>query len=124
MADPSARFPAMVVPVLLVQVGRGDEGFHRAGIDSGPRPRRTACHEETEPSSGMILGMTTRTTPKSVVGVEFQMSPEQREALKAEAFENNVSMQELLELRVFGELRPRLRRRRRGVSEGQELLSA
>ena len=77
------------------------------------------------PGSGMILGMTTRTTPKPVVvGVEFQMSPEQREALKAEALENNVSMQELLELRVFGELRPRLRRRRRGVSEGQELLSA
>ncbi len=114
----------MAFLVLLVQVGQSDEGFHRAELDAGPRPRRTACHEETEPSSGMILGMTTRTTPNPVVGVEFQMSPEQREALKAEALENDVSMQELLELRVFGELRPRLRRRRRGVSEGQELLSA
>ena len=114
----------MVVVGLLVQAGRSDEGFHRAGNAAGPRPRRTAWREETEAGSGMILGMTTRTTPKPVVGVEFQMSPEQREALKAEALENNVSMQELLELRVFGELRPRLRRRRRGVSEGQELLSA
>ncbi|MGI8447406.1 MAG: hypothetical protein ACR2MP_09545 [Streptosporangiaceae bacterium] len=45
---------------------------------------------------------------------------EQRDALHAEAREQGLSLQELLELKLFGELRPRTRRRRRPVSTDQE----
>lgn len=49
---------------------------------------------------------------------------EQREALHAEAAERGLSVQELLELKLFGVIRPRVRKRRRGVSDMQERLIA
>lgn len=49
----------------------------------------------------------------------FRMSPQQREELKREAREKGLSLQTLVELRVFGELRPRMRQRYRGPSELQ-----
>lgn len=48
----------------------------------------------------------------------FRTSSEQREALKAEAQAQGLTVQELLELKIFNELRPRERKRRRpGLQE-------
>lgn len=44
----------------------------------------------------------------------FRMSPQQREDLKREAEEQGLTLQMLVELRVFGKLRPRMRHRRHG----------
>jgi hypothetical protein len=58
------------------------------------------------------------------VGVLLRTTIEQREALHAEAAERGLSVQELLELKLFGVIRPRVRKRRRGVSDMQERLIA
>jgi hypothetical protein len=63
-----------------------------------------------------------RTPQTPLVAVEFRMAPEQRESLKAEAQLKGISMQQLIELKVFGELRPHLRGRH-VVSEGQQQLT-
>ncbi len=47
----------------------------------------------------------------STVAFECRMTPEQRESLRTSARERNVTMQELLELTVFNEVRPRQRQR-------------
>ncbi len=60
----------------------------------------------------------------STVAVEFVMTPEQRQALHAEARERGLTMQELLELTVFKELRPRQRKRRKPSYQREELLIA
>ena len=57
----------------------------------------------------------------STVAVEFRMTPEQRESLHASARERGVTMQELLELTVFGEARPRQRKRRQPLYQREEL---
>lgn len=44
---------------------------------------------------------------------EFRMTPEQREKLRADARDQNLSMQELLEVSIFGEIRPRQKVRRK-----------
>lgn len=50
----------------------------------------------------------------------FRMTSAQRELLHVAAAEQNLSVQQLLELKVFGELLPRQRKRRGATSEGQE----
>jgi len=57
----------------------------------------------------------------STVAVEFRMTPEQRESLHASARERDITMQELLELTVFGALRPRERVRRKPRYQREEL---
>lgn len=57
----------------------------------------------------------------STVAVEFRMTPEQRESLHAAARERDITMQELLELTVFGEARPRQRKRRKPLYQREEL---
>lgn len=53
------------------------------------------------------------------VSILFRTLPKQRQALHEEARDSGLSLQELLEIKVFGELRPRVRRRRRPASAGQ-----
>jgi hypothetical protein len=57
----------------------------------------------------------------STVGFEFRMTPEQRESLHATARERDITMQELLELMVFNEVRPRQRKRRKPRYQAEEL---
>lgn len=57
----------------------------------------------------------------STISVEFKVTPEQRAALREQAKERGVSTQELLELLVFGELRPRERKRRKPLYQHEEL---
>lgn len=45
----------------------------------------------------------------------------QREQLHAEARDAGLSLQQLLELKLFGEIRPRVRKRRRPTVDGQQL---
>ena len=52
----------------------------------------------------------------------LRASTAQRDALHAEARDSGLSLQELLELKLFGEIRPRLRRRRSPVPANQEVL--
>ncbi len=49
------------------------------------------------------------------------MTPEQRESLRSAARERGVTMQELLELTVFKEVRPRQRKRRKSLYQAEEL---
>jgi len=49
------------------------------------------------------------------------MTLEQRESLHAQARERGLAVQELLELTVFGEFRPRARARRVPRHQGDEL---
>ena len=60
-------------------------------------------------------------TDMSTVSVEFKMTPEQRAALHKKAREQGLAVQELLELAVFGELRPRERVRRKPLYQSEEL---
>lgn len=57
----------------------------------------------------------------STVAFEFRMTPEQREFLRATAREREITMQELLELTVFKQVRPRLRKRRKPLYQAEEL---
>jgi hypothetical protein len=57
----------------------------------------------------------------STVAFEFRMTREQRESLRAEARERGITMQELLELTVFREVRPRQRKRRKPLYQREEL---
>jgi hypothetical protein len=57
----------------------------------------------------------------STVSVEFKMTPEQRASLRAQARERDISVQELLELTFFGQLRPRERKRRKSLYQREEL---
>ncbi len=81
-------------------------GVVKTGVAHGPRYSQRA----------RVSGMRT-------VAVEFTMTPEQRVGLQALARERGLAVQELLELTVFGELRPRERARRtpRGQGGGEEL---
>ncbi len=49
------------------------------------------------------------------------MTPEQRESLRTAARERDITMQELLELTVFNQVRPRQRTRRKPRYPAQEL---
>lgn len=53
-------------------------------------------------------------------GLHFRISTAQRDQLQAEAAAQGLSIQQLLELKVFGELLPRQRKRRGVTGEGQE----
>ena len=55
------------------------------------------------------------------VSVEFRMTPEQRASLHAQARERGLTVQEVVELAVFGELRPRARARRKPRGQDAEL---
>lgn len=57
----------------------------------------------------------------STVAIEFVMTPEQRDSLRASARERDITMQELLELTVFNEVRPRQRIRRKPRYQAEEL---
>jgi len=57
----------------------------------------------------------------STVAFEFRMTPEQRESLRTAARERDITMQELLELTVFNQVRPRQRKRRKPLYPAQEL---
>lgn len=57
----------------------------------------------------------------STVAFEFRMTPEQRESLRAAARERDITMQELLELTVFHEVRPRQRKHRKPLYQREEL---
>lgn len=52
-------------------------------------------------------------------GLHFRISTAQRDQLKAEAEAQDLSIQQLLELKVFGELLTRQRKRRGAKTEGQ-----
>lgn len=76
-----------------------------------------ACRNPaTTSASGKIAGMSK--APEA--SVLLRTTPEQRDALHAEAREQGLSLQELLELKLFGVLRPRERRRRRPAPTSQE----
>ncbi len=57
----------------------------------------------------------------STVSVEFKMTSEQRSELHRQARDQGISVQELLELTVFGALRPRERVRRKPLYQREEL---
>lgn len=52
-------------------------------------------------------------------GLHFRISTAQRDRLQAEAAAQDLSIQQLLELKVFGELLPRQRNRRGTKTDGQ-----
>lgn len=57
----------------------------------------------------------------ATVAFEFRMTPDQREFLRTAARERGITMQELLELTVFHEVRPRQRKRHKPRYQLEEL---
>lgn len=55
------------------------------------------------------------------VAFEFVMTDKQRESIRASARERGITMQEFLELAVFNEVRPRMRKRHKPLYQDEEL---